>query len=626
MADLGLAIDPAVLREELSRVISSRAFAGSKSLIEFLRFVVETVIDGRADQIKEYVIGVEVFRRGADFDPRTDTIVRVQAIKLRLRLSRYFETEGATDPVRILMPKGNYVPSFERLQVAPPEQRRPPPSRIAKLVAAGILTIVLSAGGVYLHQRAGRRTGIPSLAVLPFLNLTGDPRNDYLSDGLTEELLEHLAQIDGLRVPARTSSFQFKNKAGDIGEIGRKLKVTAVLEGSLRNNGKRFHVTAQLNRVQDGHPLWSGSFEADLKDTLGLERDLAQAIVRELGRYGISSVLRRRISPESPAPGAHNLYLQGRYFWNKRTEQGFHTAIRNFEEAVARDPRYALAWVGLADSLILLFINGHAPPHAVLAKAESAVGRALALDESMAEAHAAKATLLTAQGNLDPRATEFEYRRAIALSEGYASAHQWYSRFLADQQRFDESLHEIQIAEDLDPISPIIAHARGLTLHRMGRTEDAVAAWRRATELESNFPPSLEQLSRAYFDKGDCDAAIAIQQQAAVGSGELRRRAVLGHLMAKCGKRLEAAGILQEVLTAAKVRYVSPVYILPLAMALGKHKVALDELERAFQEGHPFAFKLKDNPTLVPLRSEPRFLALLKKTTTQTGSPLTGVR
>jgi serine/threonine-protein kinase len=610
MAEAVPTAGPALIREELGKLLSSRALAGAPSLTEFLRFIVETTLKGNGGQIKEYVIGVEVFGRGTDFDPRADTIVRVQAVKLRSRLARYYETEGVSDSVRIVLPKGSYVPVFERLPAPVPV--RPWRRSRVMIPAVSALVVLAAAGGIYLYRARERHSRIASLAVLPFLNLTGSPQNDYFSDGLTEELLDHLAQIDGLRVPARTSSFQFKNKAADIGDIGRKLNVTAVLEGSVRSHGVRIRVTAQLNRVEDGYHLWSSSFEGDLYDPLRLERDLANAIVTELRRHGVSPLAVPGSSREPRTHEAYNLYLKGRYFWNKRTEQGFHTAIRHFEEAVALDPAYARAWTGLADSYVLLYINGHAAPRDVLPRAEAAIERALALDPSLAEAHATKASVLTARTNQDPADTEIEFQRALNLNAGYASVHQWYSRFLATHQRFEESLREAQLAEELDPVSPVISHARGLTLAAMGRREEAVAAWRRAIELDPGFPPSLELLARSYLRDGACDQAIATQERA-VASGELRRRAVLGELMAKCGRKAEATAIFTEVLKASRDQYVSPFYVIGVAIALDNKKVALDEVERGWREQSILARQMRSNSTFDSLRTEPRFRALLKK-------------
>jgi TolB-like protein/Flp pilus assembly protein TadD len=605
------AIPLASIQAEVARVIASPELSGARSLADFLRFVVEAAIDGRGAQIKEYVIGVEVFGRGPDFDPRTDPIVRVQALKLRARLERYYQSADRKGDVQIVLTKGSYVPEFQfRTAPANPLFRGVLRPRTAAAALAAAL-LLLCPAVFYWYHRDVPRPRISSLAVLPFLNLTGNSGNDYLSDGLTEELLDHLAHIEGLRVPARTSSFQFRNQAGDIGEIGRKLRVSAVLEGSIRIGGSRIRVTAQLNRVDDGYHMWSGSFDGDLRNALALEQDLAQAIVRQLRENGVGPLRNPPQSRGTQNHEAYNLYLQGRYFWNKRTEEGFRTAIRRFQEATALDPGYSRAWTGLADSYLLLFINGHTAPRDVLPQAGQAVGKALSLDPSLADAHAANANLMDTREDADPAATEAEYRRALALNPAYASAHQFYSRFLANHQRFEESLHEVQIAEELDPVSPIISHARGLTLMNMGHDEAALAAFHRATELVPDFPLSLERIARYAARHGDCPAAIKAQQKASSSAGELRRRAVLGEILATCGNKAQAVDILNDVLASTRERYVSPYYVASLAMAVGNRKVALDELERAWREEYPFVRSLSTNSTYDPLRSEPRFQALL---------------
>jgi len=611
----------AQVRDELRQILSSQTFVNAKSLGKFLQYVTEAALNGEADHIKEYVLGTDVFGRGAAFDPRTDPIVRVQAVNLRSKLERYYETEGLRDGIRIALPKGSYVAVFEarwpavdsaalELPAAAPEVRRRRPSALLVRSAAAI-GAVLAATAYFYYMARGPAAPINSLAVLPFVNMTGAPENEYLGDGMTEELLDRLAQIEGLHVPARTSSFQFKNKAGDIGEIGRKLRVAAVLEGSVRLSGDRIRITAQLNRVSDGYHLWSHSFERERKDLFAAEDELANGIVQalEAGRHvgAASSAPARAVNAE-----AHDQYLHGRFFWNLRTAEGFRAAIRRFTEAVELDPDYSRAWAALAESYVLLAINGHAAPRDVVPKASAAAEKALALDDSLAEAHAAKGMILgTSIFPADLVGAERELRRAIALNPRHASVRQWYSRFLAENNRLEESLREIRTARDLDPVSPIIAHAHGLTLRQMGRIDEAIAEFRRALELQPSFPVSYEQLSGIYLERGACSEAISAQEKAvATGFGELRRRATLGETLAKCGHRSDALRIFDEVQLAARERYVSPVYVIGLALAVGRKDVALDCLERAFDERYPWVANLRTARQFAALGSEARFQKL----------------
>ena len=302
------------VHQELEKLLSSRGFARNERMAMFLRFVVEQQLDGKATQLKETVIGAEVFGRKPDYDPKLDPIVRTEAARLRTRLAEYYAGEGAADPVVIELPKGGYAPVI-RSQDQPMARRGAlwralwsrPRRKVA--VAAGALALAVVVALWLARPRRERPAFAISVAVLPFVNLSSDPANEYFSDGLTEELINALTKVDGLRVPARTSAFVFKGKQQDIREIGLKLDVRMVLEGSVRKEGDRLRITAQLNNVADGYHLWSETYDRELKDVFAIQDEISRAIVNQL-RLKLPAP--RKKWPPTESPEAYTSYVRGR--------------------------------------------------------------------------------------------------------------------------------------------------------------------------------------------------------------------------------------------------------------------------------------------------------------------------
>jgi TolB-like protein len=294
---------PRAIRRELEKILASETFRGSEGQRNFLRFSVEQTLDGHADQLKEYSIGVQALERNEDFDPRVNPIVRTQASKLRSRLLKYYADEGLSDPVRIELPKGHYAPVFSASASAAVPEIEPPVARSWLALhtwKAGILLVLLAVTGTTAYLRGVARrdsvnsAGMNSIAVMPFLNIGGDKQDELFNDGLAEDLVISLARIHNLRVVARTSTLQFKDKRADIRTIGRTLNVRTVLEGSLRKSGNRLRITAQLIDTSSGYNLWSESYDRDLLDLdpLALQQDLSRAITSALARVNDQSTHR----------------------------------------------------------------------------------------------------------------------------------------------------------------------------------------------------------------------------------------------------------------------------------------------------------------------------------------------
>jgi TolB-like protein len=423
--------EPNAVRAEVNRVVASKGFARAVRLAGFLRFVVEQSLEGRAGELKETSIGVEVFGRPPDYDPKQDSVVRTEAGKLRTRLAEYYGGEGAGDPIVIELPKGGYAPAI-RAAVTPARSSRLKRWRLA----AGFAAVL--AGGVFLWRWAIPPAESPSIAVLPFVNMTGDPENDYLSDGLTEEITDRLANTD-LRVIARTSSSALRAKGYTVREIGAKLNAGTVLEGSVRKQGDRVKITAQLIRVADETHILSRTFDHNMQDLFGLQADVAAAIVQALrpklsnGSHG---------PPDQRPPGnpeAYQLYLRGLYFVARERADSNKQGIECFEQAIAKDPGYARAYAGLAKAYLRTAFYEGVPNIEFYPKARSMVVKALDMDQDSAEAHAASASLKW-RFEGDKSAAEGEFQRALALNPDSEETLLDYGYFLLHFGRLEEGV------------------------------------------------------------------------------------------------------------------------------------------------------------------------------------------
>jgi TolB-like protein len=375
-------LSPGSIRAALDKILASPGFINADRLTRFLRYTVEETLNGQTDKLKETLLGIEVFNRKTTYDPRVDAVVRTEAVKLRARLRDYYEADGREDELIIDLPKGGYVPAF-RIREKPVET----PAAAAvegfdnthkghdwRPAIAGALIVAILAISIYLTTRNRTRAAtnpagadVASIAVLPFADLSPDRDQEYFCDGMTEEIIDALAKVEGFRVVARTSSFAFKGKQQDIREIGKKLNVGAVLEGSVRKDGNLLRVTAQLNSVADGYHLWSQTYERELKDVFAVQDEIAKAIVSTLQLKLASPQPKRARNVE-----VYDLYLQGRYHWGRWRTEGAERALQFFEQATQKDPAYAGAYAGIADSYAWLGFFGTLPPNEAMPKARAA--------------------------------------------------------------------------------------------------------------------------------------------------------------------------------------------------------------------------------------------------------------
>lgn len=456
---------------------------------------------------------------------------------------------------------------------------------------------------------------IRSVAVLPFDNFSGDPEQQYFADGMTEALIAELGQMRDLRVPSRTSVMLYKRANKPLRQIARELAVDALVEGSVTRSGGRVGITVQLlDGARDQH-LWGGTYDRDSRDVLALQHELARAITAEL-KIGFSPREQQHSNGAAPVnPDAYSAYLHGRYYWYKRSIEGFKKSIQYYEQAIAADPNYAPAYAGLADAYALLGSspNDGLPPNEALPKAKAAAQKALQLDDGLAEAHASFAYVSMVY-DWNWSAAEREFRRALEINPHYAGGHEWYAEFLAARGRENEALSEMNRARDADPLLVLMHAAVAEALYYSRRYDEVIAQCRQTLELDPNYPLAHFHLGRAYMAKNMYPEAIAEYQIAQASLGETPAIVMaIGYANAKAGNRAAARKALEELRAQSKRRYVPALYFGAIYTGLGDSDVGMSWLEKAYREHSDYLIYLNVDPMADTLRSSPRFQAILQK-------------
>ncbi len=453
------------------------------------------------------------------------------------------------------------------------------------------------------------------LAVLPFQNLTGDAGQDYFTDGMTEEMITQLGNLDPehLGVIARTSVMHYKNSSIPLDQIGRELRVQYVLEGSIRRDADKVRITAQLIQVRDQSNIWARQYDRELRDLLAVQGEIAQETADEiqltLGDHKSSAAPVPAPSPRSY--DAYDLYLKGQYFLNKRTAADLEEAIQYFQQAIAKDPNYARAYAGLADCYVLM--GGYSEriqPERML-KARAAALRALQIDQNLSEAHTALA-LIAQNYEWDWQTSEKEFRRAIELNPNYATAHHWYAEHLMWRGRFDEALGESERARELDPLSLIIAADNGAILYFSRQYDGAIEKWRSVLEMDPDFRRA-HLIIGAYVEKGMFSEALADTERV---RPEIRFPVYWSWqaiIYGRAGKTDQARHALHELLQLNESLSVDPIIIAWAYLGMGDKNQALLWLEKAYVQHSTELVSLKVSPACDPLRSDPRFQDLLRR-------------
>ena len=564
--------------EHLARILASRTFHQGDRLKRFLSFIVSEAIAGHRNELKEYVIGVQVFGKEESFDPRTDPIVRVQARRLRAKLALYYREEGRADELIVDLPKGGYAPVFARRDADAP-QKRPAGAPLAS-----------------------RMPVANTVAILPFADHTGGRDLECFCLGIREEIVHRLTRVPALRVLA--SEDARSEGAG----------AAMIISGSVRRSGDQLRLTAQLVDGASGCYLWSESIDAAAGDAFGGQERMADAIVRklepELTGAGRAAAMRR--VTENMA--ARNLYMQGRYHLNQRTEEGLRKAVDFFEKTLAEDAQNAPAHSGLADAYGLLNHYGMLGPAEAWTKAAAYAASAVMLDGNSAEAHTSLAHVKSTQ-EWDFAGAEREFQRAIALDPRYATAHHWFATScLMPVGRLDEALDELRIAHSIDPVSSIVARDLAVVHFYRRDFDTALEQCDHTIELNPHFAPAywilgVIQGHRREFD----ESAAAFQRAIQLAPRASRMHGALGRVFALSGRRKMAIDVLRTLEANAKQGYVSPMEFAWIHVALGDLDLGFKWLAKASDERAFDLIHMKVDPRFDPLREDRRFHAIARQ-------------
>ncbi len=564
-----------LVRQHLTRLLASKTFSQVERLKRFIGFIVDETVAGRSSDLKEYVIGVQVFGKEASFDPRTDPIVRVQARRLRTRLARYYRDEGNADELIVELPKGGYAPVFRTREEAPAAKR----SLAATLV--------------------GRNT----VAVLPLADDSPGATLDYFCRGLRDEIVHALTPIKALRVLAVS-----RDEAGaDTEHHAAALLIT----GGVRSARDRIRVTIHLVDGASGYYLWSESDDVDHADLVAGQEAIAKRIAGKLAsEVGAETIARSKQQSDNLA--ARNLYVQGRYHLNQRTEEGLSKAVEFFEKAIVEDSQFSLAHSGLSDAHALLAHYGVLGPADVWAKAASSAATAVMLDSHSAEAHTSLAHARATQ-DWDFSGAEALFQRAIQLNPRYSTARHWYAMSsLVPLGRLDEALEQILLAQSLDPVSAIIARDVAVVQYYRRDFDAALDQCDHTIELNPHFAPAYHTLGLVQEQRKEIDeAAAACRRAVDLAPHSLRMQSALARILALSGKPERAVETLQTLERLASTRYVSPVELMTTAFAAGDREAGFKWLARACDERCFEMIALQVDARFDPLRGDPRFTAAL---------------
>jgi len=489
--------------------------------------------------------------------------------------------------------------------------------RSKPVVATAVaLLLVAAAGATWLYKsRASHGETIDSVAVLPFVNAGGDPNAEYLSDGITESLINSLSTLPHLKVMSRDSAFMFKGKDADAETVGQKLGVRAVLKGRVLQRGDELEISAELVDARDDSHIWGQQYSRKTSDIFALQGDLAREMTSMLRVKLTGDDEARMMKTPTANPEAYQDYLKGRFWWSKATEDGVNRGIGYFQQAIAKDPNYALAYAGLADSYTLLAGLAVARPREAFPKAEAAAAKALEIDNSLSEAHAARGFILGVY-EWDLPGAEKEFRRAIELNPNNSNAHHIFGIILVHAGRLDEALNEEKRAVELDPLSPVASRAVGAVLVDQRKYDPAIEQLKKTLELAPTLGLALNDLATAYLLKGNYGEAISVSETALANPiGKVAPLSSLAYAYAVAGRKAEAQKILDQLGELSKRQYIQPRVIARICVGLGEKDKAFAYLEESLKDRSietGFA-TINVDPTFDPLRSDPRFNDLVRR-------------
>ena len=478
------------------------------------------------------------------------------------------------------------------------------------LVAIPVVALGLA---LFSRKAVDRVERIDSLLVLPLKNLSGDPEEDYFADGMTDALNAQLAGVSALRVISQTSSLVYRGTHKPLSQIARELHVTGIVEGSVLRSGDRVRINVQLVQPATEKRIWGQTYEHDVQDVLALQNEVTRAIVNEIQARLTPREKQRLAKVHASHPDAHVAYAKGRFYWNKRTDEGLRSAVDHFKQAIEKDPAYALAYVGLADSWVSRAWYAYLPPQDAFPHAREAIGKALELDPDVAEAHTTLA-FIQLYYEWDWAAADREFLRAIELNPNYANAHHWYGEYLSLVGRHNLAIREAERARELDPLSSIINTWVGSRYFFARRYDTAVEQYRNVAELDPGFVPVHLALGQAYVQKQMFPEAIGELEKAVdLSGGSPVYLAALAHAYGVTGRKQDASRVIDQLQNLAVRRYVAS-YDMALAwLGLGDYDRTLASLERSVEDRSPRLLFLSVEPRLDALRSNARFQALVRR-------------
>lgn len=582
VADGGEAADPEAVRAELEQVLASPVFRQSERQCRFLRYIVEQTLAGHADRLKGYSIGIEVFDREADFDPVTDSIVRVEAGRLRAKLREYYETGRDGRGVRIQLPKGTYAARFYAVTEKPEEPPRAAPS-------------------------AG-----PSIAVLPLVNLSSDPSQEYFADGLTDAIINRLARNKALRVTSFTSVMRMKGSAKSLPEVARQLKVEHVIEGTVLRAGERVRITAQLIHAATDSHIWAETYEQSMADILAVQDEVAGSISRALGTPGVLRVPapRRDVKVE-----AYEENLLGRRCRTRLTLDGLEEGIRHFQHAIDLEPEYAEAYAGLAGCYCVQGTFGLElkAPHEIIPLGMQMARRAIEIDGNVVEGRAFLGIMLL-KYLWDWPGAEREFLRALEICPNDTRALLQYSMLLETTGRFDESIAYAERARAVDPLSKPVNLNLGWQHHQAGHGDRALEVLQRLVDVEPEFWGGYWGLGHVHRERGDHAAAVTSFEEAIARSArEPMPTEGLGYTLAVMGEHERALEVLAHLEDAAARQYVSPYRIATVHAGLGDSERMFEKLEEAYTLRARSMAWIGVAKEYIPYQQDPRFRSLVKR-------------
>jgi TolB-like protein/thioredoxin-like negative regulator of GroEL len=622
-----------LVRDHLKDVFASKAFAGSKRAQDFLQLIVEHALAGRLDSLRERMIGAEMFGRSIDYDTANDAVVRVKATEVRRKLAQYYQESTKPPLLRIELPSGSYVPKFHwesRAESLPDPEAglhigndpavatEPAPvatpsdtSRRRWVVAGTLAGLALLAAIAYIGFKVWPRGASPetehhAIAVLPLQNLSGDPRQDYFADSMTEELIADLGQVSASRVISRTSAMTYKGTTKTLPQIARELGVDTVVEGSVLRQGNQVRITAQLIDAKTDHHLWARSYVRDLNDVLTLQAEVARTIADQI-RIAVTPEERARLArPRTVDPEAQELYLQGMQALSTGNPG---SAIGYFRKAIDKDPNYAQAYAALANSYGWMGEAGWMPYSEAFPKEKTAAIKAIALDEALPEGHV---QLAQAAMDLDwDWATEGrEFKRALELNPSSAPVRWAYSNYLERMGRLPEAISELQLALQLDPISSRAYHNTAFGYYYARQYDQALLQMQHASALRHEPAELIFPLAVIYVEKGMYEETI--QQFKKLGD-QPHALGHMGNAYARMGREAEAREMISQLQKHVQDTGVGRYEIALVYAGLGEKDEAFAWLEKSFAARDKGLTYLKIDPCIDPLRSDSRFKDLVKR-------------